>query len=385
MKFIHIADIHLGAQPDRGFPWSEERKKERYLSFQSIIKKCKELEVDLLLIAGDLFDKQPTINELKEINYLFQTLEKTKVVIIAGNHDYIGVRSNYLKFKWNHNVFFFLEAEFCTCYIEELNTEIYGFSYCTREIEEPKFHSILPKKDNRNHILLVHGGSLGYAPMDKNRMLQTDFDYIALGHIHKPEIFDNKMAYPGSLEPMDKTEVGTRGYILGEIKSNHEGKDSQEAYSISKTASNGNIDNKRKKEVRIEFIPSAIREYKRCSINIDKNWTFGEIKDKVEAVINENGRENIYIIDILGKRDSEMIIEEEDIYPLGNIVEVNNRTEPDYDYQLLYEENRDNIIGYYIEKVIDMATEQIENPISPEVQRAALYYGIEALLGAKTK
>ena len=25
MRFIHIADVHLGMQPDAGFPWSEER------------------------------------------------------------------------------------------------------------------------------------------------------------------------------------------------------------------------------------------------------------------------------------------------------------------------------------------------------------------------
>ena len=29
MKFFHAADIHLGAEPDKGFPWSKERGRDR--------------------------------------------------------------------------------------------------------------------------------------------------------------------------------------------------------------------------------------------------------------------------------------------------------------------------------------------------------------------
>ena len=104
MKFFHIADTHLGAIPDAGFAWSEERRSEIWESFRSVVAKADREEVDLLLIAGDLFHRQPLMRELKEVNYLFSTLKKTKVVFIIGNHDYLKVDSYYLDFPWSENV-----------------------------------------------------------------------------------------------------------------------------------------------------------------------------------------------------------------------------------------------------------------------------------------
>ncbi len=42
-----------------------------------------------MLIAGDLFHRQPLLRELKEMNSILEMLEHTEVVMIAGNHDYI--------------------------------------------------------------------------------------------------------------------------------------------------------------------------------------------------------------------------------------------------------------------------------------------------------
>ena len=69
MKFIHIADVHLGAVPDSNMPWAMERQNEIWESFKNIITVCNREKVDLLLIAGDLFHKQPLLRELKEVNY----------------------------------------------------------------------------------------------------------------------------------------------------------------------------------------------------------------------------------------------------------------------------------------------------------------------------
>ncbi len=33
MRFIHLADVHLGAVPDRGCPWSKEREEEIWEHF----------------------------------------------------------------------------------------------------------------------------------------------------------------------------------------------------------------------------------------------------------------------------------------------------------------------------------------------------------------
>ena len=68
MRFIHIADIHLGAAPDKGQPWSQKRAQEIWKSFRRVIQEAKRQQVDLLLIAGDLLHRQPLLRDLKEVN-----------------------------------------------------------------------------------------------------------------------------------------------------------------------------------------------------------------------------------------------------------------------------------------------------------------------------
>ena len=103
MKFIHVADVHLGAEPSCG-KYTEGRKQEIWDTFKGIIEICNEEESDVLFIAGDLFHRQPLLRELKVVNYLFSMLKKTKVFLIAGNHDYIKKESYYRTFSWNENM-----------------------------------------------------------------------------------------------------------------------------------------------------------------------------------------------------------------------------------------------------------------------------------------
>ena len=57
-------------------------------TFAEVIDICEREQTDLLLIAGDLFHRQPLKKELKEVDYYFSRLSRTKVVLIAGNHDF---------------------------------------------------------------------------------------------------------------------------------------------------------------------------------------------------------------------------------------------------------------------------------------------------------
>ena len=78
IRFIHLADVHLGAVPDRGCPWSREREEEIWETFRRVIVTIRKSPVDLLFIAGDLFHRQPLISELREINDLFGTISQTR-------------------------------------------------------------------------------------------------------------------------------------------------------------------------------------------------------------------------------------------------------------------------------------------------------------------
>jgi exonuclease SbcD len=354
MKFIHIGDIHLGAVPDAGNPKLVDRKKEIYDSFYHIIDLCNEKDIDLLLIAGDLFHKQPLLRELKEINYIFDKLIKTQVVLIAGNHDYISVRSNYTGFTWNEKVHMLYEEEVSSVYIEELNTEIFGFSYHTRDVKEAKVDNVLPRDKGRINLLLSHGGSINDVPMNKKKILSNGFDYVALGHIHIPEIIEGRMAYSGSLEPLDKTEIGPRGYILGEI---------------SKDGMNSNL--------KLDFIPHSKREYIRIEIEVDVTTTNVGLRDMVKRKIQELGDKYLYLIDIIGFKDPDIIFTIEDLYSTSNIIEINQLAVPDYDFDALYHDNYDNIIGQYIKQI------GLVQSVDSDISKKALYYGISALLSAK--
>ena len=161
------------------------------LTFQGIIEDARDSRADLLLISGDLFHRQPLARDLKEVNYLFSTIPGTRVVIIAGNHDRIRKSSALLSFTWAPNVTFLMGEELSSVYFEELNTEVYGFSYHTAEITEAKADNISLPASRRTRILMLHGGDAKHVPFDRNALAASPFSYIALGHIHKPEICIN--------------------------------------------------------------------------------------------------------------------------------------------------------------------------------------------------
>ena len=144
MRFIHLADVHLGAVPDRGCPWSSRREEEIWETFRRVIAGIRENPVDLLFIAGDLFHRQPLLRELKEVNNLFSTIPDTRVYLMAGNHDFISRDSFYNTFEWNSNVIFFRSRELTCVKDPRLDVYVYGLSYYDREIKDGLYDQAVP-------------------------------------------------------------------------------------------------------------------------------------------------------------------------------------------------------------------------------------------------
>ncbi len=86
MKILHTADWHLGKRLDRF-----SRLEEQVLVMNEIIEIANEQEVDLVLIAGDLFDNfNPTVDATELFYKTLKRLSlngKRPVVAISGNHD----------------------------------------------------------------------------------------------------------------------------------------------------------------------------------------------------------------------------------------------------------------------------------------------------------
>lgn len=349
IRFIHLADVHLGAVPDRGCPWSREREEEIWETFRRVIVTIRKSPVDLLFIAGDLFHRQPLISELREINDLFATISQTRIFLMAGDNDYMKEDSFYRTFKWNENVSLFDEESRTCIEIPDKNIYVYGLSYEHKEIHEALYDD-WKKSDKRGfHVLMAHGGDEEHIPMDFRKMAEGGFDYVALGHRCQQQApLKDWMLYSGALEPIDRNDLGEHGYIEGTYD---EGK------------------------VRTRFVPFASRSYQNLLLTVREGSTQHTLEEMLRNEIMKRGGKNIYRVIIQGTRSPGSLLLAERLKSMGNIVEVLDESRPAYDLEKLHEQYKGTLIGDYIEQFPD-------NDRRPVVQDKALYHGLQALLNA---
>lgn len=355
MKFMHIADVHLGVVPDKGKPWSEQRAREIQDSFQRLLDTAKEEKIDLLLIAGDLFHFPPTVAMLKELDAQLSELENVTTVLIAGNHDHRAPGSPLDRYEFQSDTICLQAEEVEQLVLDDLKTCVTGISYHQQEIPQAIYDDLTPELPGEEfygdyfQILLAHGGDNRHSPMNRNKLLHSGFDYIALGHIHKPEIIAvDKMINVGSLEPIDYTDVGARGYVIGEAEELEEGW-----------------------RFRTEWREFSCRQYVDLVIEVKPEMTNYQLQKLIQEQIDEMGAQHIYRIILQGYRS---VLFQPDFNSLMNlyfIYEVVDQTHEAYNLKKLQEENQDNLLGRYI---------QTFEGQEDNLHRQALEYGVKALL-----
>ncbi|MCQ2491500.1 MAG: DNA repair exonuclease [Lachnospiraceae bacterium] len=340
MRFFHASDIHLGAAPDRKKPWSLIRKQEIYESFSRLIDEANRQQIDFLFLSGDVFHKPPGINDIREFDYILQKLVATKTVFIAGNHDYLSENSPLKSYDFLSDTYLLDGKEVEYIFFEEEETYVYGFSYWQQEITDSCYEGIAPVSSDGYHILLAHGGDAKHVPIDYEELKWSGFDYIALGHIHKPDILvEDLMAYPGSLEPLDQTETGPHGYIEGEIS---------------------------EEKQRITFVPFAKRSYLECEIPIHDEMVEMQIYDRIRNEILLRGAENYFYLTLSGNLHYGINLDFSELEEKYQIIDIDNQLTEFGDYDELLSANRDNIVGKVMLKLED--------------EPKALSYAMKALL-----
>lgn len=333
MRFIHIADVHIGAHPSAGKAYSGNREREIFDTFKKVLEQCEYEKIELLLISGGLFHRQPLLRELKEVDYLFSKLSMTKVVFVVGNTDYLKENTYYHTFQWSKNVYPILSSEMSCVQINSLNVAVYGCSYHQREVKEKKLLETMELAKQNYHILLGYGGSETHMPFTIQELERLPYSYIALGYQHKPEILvDNRIAYAGSLEPIRVEDLGPHGYIMGEM-------------SIREVDS---LIGEEAVFVTTEFVEFASREYKKITIDVVDVTTNEELKQKLLEIRSRIGLQHIYMFELRGKRNPEVEFALDELDELGNIIDVLDKTYPGYDLSALEEKNKDNLLGAYI-------------------------------------
>ncbi len=242
MKIMHLGDLHIGKSLG-DFDLYEDQK---YI-LEQILNLIKEKSVDVLLIAGDVYDKAiPGEKSVQLLDYFLKRLVETgiKTYMISGNHDsderlnfgsslfesnniYINSKFNgilkryslYDKFgELNIYLLPFVKASQVQHFFPEEKIDSYDMAVRTI-IKHSDFDA---KKRN---ILVAHqfvagkedpeiAGSEGLSVHNVGMVEKigygslAEFDYVALGHIHSPQSVGLKhIRYCGSPLKYSLSEV----------------------------------------------------------------------------------------------------------------------------------------------------------------------------------
>ena len=194
---LHTADVHLEGD---GYGDARQQAAHRQAGrrvFQRIVDRALLDEVDLLLIAGDLFDHNRVSDEA--VDFVRSELARLRqpVVILPGNHDVLGPNAIYdrhdLTAGTNHvHVIRRLDGE--TIDLPELDTIVWGRGM---EAHEPGFQPLghIPSRDARRWCLAMGHGFFyrerqkpdRSSPIFAEEIRDTGWDYLALGHHHVQE------------------------------------------------------------------------------------------------------------------------------------------------------------------------------------------------------
>lgn len=238
VTFIHAADLHLDS-PFKGLADTpahifQEIKESTFLVLDRLVEAAVARHVDFILITGDLFDNEKqSLKAQIRLKKAFERLEEKgiNVYLSYGNHDYI--KGNIHKVTYPDNVFIFPD-DVVRAFLYEKDgiplASISGFSYVNRtvDINKTSEYSIqYPKAVFQ--IAMLHGSIQGnvehdtYAPFKLSELASKDFDYWALGHIHKRAILKENpsIVYPGNSQGRHRKETGEKGcYFVRLSKTN---------------------------------------------------------------------------------------------------------------------------------------------------------------------
>lgn len=280
MRILHTADWHLGKSLEKRSRIDEQRK-----FLDDFIEVAKENNIDLVIIAGDIYDSSnpPAIAE----KMFYDTLKKISdngkrlILIIAGNHDnperlvasaplarehgiiMVGTlktiidTGNYGRHKIINSGEGFIEIEIngekavilTVPYLSEkrLNEVLYKDMDSDEEriksYSDRVFSLFDSLKDNYRedtiNLLVSHLYAMGSEEGGSERSIQLggsyivncdcfpkEAQYIALGHVHKPQLVpgtNKKARYSGSPIHYNKKEVSyNKKCFVVDVKANEE-------------------------------------------------------------------------------------------------------------------------------------------------------------------
>ena len=246
MRFLHTSDWHLGIT-FKGRGAFEDQK----FFIDQIINIAKEKKVDAIIVAGDIFDRSmangETVAFYDDIMTNIVVRNNIPILSIAGNHDSAERLSqcHELLKKAGLYVAGSLTRDFQVVTYDD--TDVYLLPWFSVD----KVRSVFPEraeeitsmeeaykvvlseikktfKEGKKHVLVSHAFVTGSetSTSDKAAEIGTatavskgifeGFDYVALGHIHKPQNIQDNIRYCGTPMPYSfgKEEKHEKGVII---------------------------------------------------------------------------------------------------------------------------------------------------------------------------
>ena len=216
IRFLHAADFHLdsafGALPARQ---AAERRRESREQLFRLADYVNGHDIDLVLLAGDLFDSASPFRETGEQLAAALGQMRARVFVAPGNHDWYGPGSPWETETWPENVTVFQERAMTAAEVPELDLVVHGAAFTGPDQPESLLAGFTAPADGKVHIGLLHGELDGaedrYDPIRREEVSASGLAYLALGHVHKrmePLTLGRTVcAWPGCLEEIGRAHV----------------------------------------------------------------------------------------------------------------------------------------------------------------------------------
>jgi DNA repair protein SbcD/Mre11 len=235
MKILHTSDWHLGKRL-----YKLDRSPEHELFLDWLLQILIEKEIDVLLIAGDIFDTPTPPHQSLETfyNFLHRVSKETNThtMIIAGNHDSGLLLEAPSKILSPHRVKVWgkLSPDPEDHWIKIQNIELCALPFFRSYELLPQgegdalsaLDKYLQRKRTLPQVLMLHhlagifeaAGSEQVISLSGVDSIPSEtlkqFDYVALGHIHKPQKIGPQSYYSGSPIPLRFSETAKKSVVI---------------------------------------------------------------------------------------------------------------------------------------------------------------------------
>ncbi len=237
MRLVHLSDTHLGfsayskLDPVEGI---NQREADIYRAFGQAVDKVLQLQPDLVIHSGDLFDRPHPQN--RAIDFAMRQLIRLSeagidTVLISGNHSTPRLREYgniFSVFEHLEHVHPIHRPGRTSLVIGDVT--IHGVPHSAVPPLADVMERIAPSRETGMNILVLHAGIVGpetYKMDEFNEQtvsgesISGDWDYVALGHYHEFKKVGRAAYYAGSTERMSFREWNQdKGIVEVDLDSN---------------------------------------------------------------------------------------------------------------------------------------------------------------------